>query len=75
MTARTDEDVKAAITKAIKNGAPTIYDISIATGVEYAQVVRVVLKGLASHTYRLAVNERDGVPDKSVGDCGAKPAG
>jgi hypothetical protein len=64
-----DEDAKEAVTKAIAGGqGPTIHDISIATGLMYAQVVRIVLKGLASHTYRLEVNERDGVADRKTVD-------
>lgn len=65
MTAPTDEEAKELVSKVIASGrGPTIYDISIATGLMYQQVVRVVLKGLASHTYRLEVNARDGVAER-----------
>lgn len=72
-----DEEAKEAVTKAIAGGrGPTIHDISIATGLMYAQVVRIVLKGLASHTYRLEVNSRDGVADSKPIDRfgGTKPS-
>lgn len=53
---RTDEDV---VSRAIRNGADTIHDISIGTGLEYAKVVRIVLNGLASKRFRLVVIEED----------------
>jgi hypothetical protein len=59
-----DGEAKERVTKAIMNHRPTIHDISIGTGLPYHQVVRIVLQGLASNTYRLEVNTRDGVAGK-----------
>lgn len=56
----TDAEQEAAVTKAIRNGASDIYMISIATGLDYSRVMRLVLRGMAARRYRLSVHEPDG---------------
>lgn len=62
--AKTADEIKELVVKAVRGGAPTIYEISIVTGLAYHTVVKAVLDGLGHHTFRLVVNEQDGRPDK-----------
>lgn len=55
---RDREKVTNAIRNAETLGKPCgIHEISIATGLEYGRVVSIVMQGLSSLQYRLAVND------------------